>query len=823
MANVTRRNFLQATAVAGGMVGLAGCNAGTGTTGSAADPLAAPAADKYPIDPDGDGVEAKWSSETSRKDKWTRVANPDGGAELGVMDTAKIIQVDGYAFRDMNGNGKLDLWEDWRQPAEERARALAESLSIEEIDGLMWHPTFGGTGTPGDDVLEDVDKGMRVALSRANAGESNYVDAINWVNTIQEACEKSSSGIPYMNSTDPYGTNGVPDPHCLAVAFDTDLWRRAGMFAGRYWRSMGYHIDLGPQVDVATNPIWARTSGTVCEDPATNRDFCRAYAGGLQSTWGDDDATDDKGWGKDSIAAMLKHYVASSCSEGGRDDHADAGKYDVFPGDNFEAHLIPFLDGGLHLDSKTGQMAAVMPNYGIAYSEDEAYGPNVAGAYNKRNLGILRNAGWDGMITTDWGVFLDGEKAWGMEDLTQPERFVKLMDATVDQVGNDFVPDDAMSAFELMKDEMGEEKATEKFRDSGRRILTVMGNLGLFDNPYNDREDAKEILDSEAMKSFAQEAKAKCVVMLKNAGNVISKDGISGKPKCYIPQKLSSGGGLSFFGGGTSTFSLAIDEDAANELFDVVTDTVGEPTGVAQSFGPDANQGESTEKVYQDSDCVRAGAEELADCQYAFLVLSAPRSSNDASASADADSTGYNPVSLQYRPYTATNAREVSIGGNIVDGVKENRSYKGKTCTCDSESDLDFVISVKESLPEGAKLVVAFEGATPMCFHEIEPYCDVILWSQSNTAPDFSSTYTDILAGKTEPTGLLACQMPKDMDAVEAQLEDVPRDMDCYTDSEGNTYDFCFGLNWSGVIDDERTKTYKAAPLTKPETEVIPG
>ena len=71
-----------------------------------------------------------------------------------------------------------------------------------------------------------------------------------------------------------------------------------------------------------------------------------------------------------------------------------------------------------------------------------------------------------------------------------------------------------------------------------------------------------------------------------------------------------------------------------------------------------------------------------------------------------------------------------------------------------------------------------------------------------------------------EPTGLLQFQMPKDMDTVEAQLEDVPRDMDCYTDSEGNTYDFCFGLNWSGVIDDERTKTYKAAPLTKPEAEV---
>ena len=49
-------------------------------------------------------------------------------------------------------------------------------------------------------------------------------------------------------------------------------------------------------------------------------------------------------------------------AKGGRNDHNDAGKYDVFPGDNFEAHLIPFLDGGLNLESETGQMAAVMPN-----------------------------------------------------------------------------------------------------------------------------------------------------------------------------------------------------------------------------------------------------------------------------------------------------------------------------------------------------------------------------------------------------------------------------------------------------------------------------
>ena len=59
-------------------------------------------------------------------------------------------------------------------------------------------------------------------------------------------------------------------------------------------------------------------------------------------------------------------------------------------------------------------------------------------------------------------------------------------------------------------------------------------------------------------------------------------------------------------------------------------------------------------------------------------------------------------------------------------------------------------------------------------------------------------------------------QMPESMLAVEKQLEDVPRDMDCYTDSDGNTYDFGFGLNYKGQIDDERTKKYCVDVLTKP-------
>ncbi len=294
MANVTRRNFLQAAAIAGGMVGLAGCNAGTGTTGSAADPLAAPAADKYPIDPDGEKVEAKWSSETSRKDKWTRVTNPDGGAELGVMDTAKIIQVDGYAFKDMNGNGKLDLWEDWRQSPEDRAKALAESMSAEEILPLMWHNGCNSTTAPlADDDAASLQAGMRAGVSRAQAAPDNYVEAINWINAVQEECEKSAYGIPYLNSTDQYQNFDIPDNDGLVASMDMDIIRRAAKVQAKVWRATGVRCLLGPQIDISTNPTYCRYSGSASEDPALNRDFARAFITGLQSTFGDDACTDD--------------------------------------------------------------------------------------------------------------------------------------------------------------------------------------------------------------------------------------------------------------------------------------------------------------------------------------------------------------------------------------------------------------------------------------------------------------------------------------------------------------------------------------------------
>ncbi|MBQ3267115.1 MAG: glycoside hydrolase family 3 C-terminal domain-containing protein [Atopobiaceae bacterium] len=850
MAKLTRRNFLAGSALAAAAAGLVACNnaapADGGTEGGDAAPAddiyAAPDASAYPIEPDGEGVEALYETKESRSG-FIIYTNPNG-VEIGVANAAKMIQVNGLAFRDANGDGKLDLYEDWRQSDEDRAVSLAAQMTGEEIIPLMWHDGFTSSAVPLDEATtEKLGQGLRAGVSRANSNLNSYATDIKWVNAIQQWCEENDKfGIPYMNSTDPYQLYSIPDNHCLVSSFDPELWKKSGRYTGRAWRACGLRVNLGPQVDIGTNVVWTRLGGSICEDPAANRDVAKFFGGGMQSTWGDDACTDDKGWGKDSVAIMLKHYVGAGAVEGGRNDHNDAGKYDVFPGDNFNAHLVPFLDGGLKLESTTGKMAAVMPNYGIAYTEDESLGPIWGGAYNARNIGILRNAGWDGMVTTDWQILRPtdfGDRAHGVKDMTEGQRFKKLIDATVDQVGGDWAPEIGLEGYKLYKEANGEEAATARLQQSAAHIFTVMNHVQLFDNPYSDTEYAKTVLEDAAAAEFGQECSNKSIVMLKNKGNVLSAAGITGKPKCYIPTLLKGGSG--FFDTTPKHFELAIDPELANELFTVVTETY--PAEVPQDeahekqqtqMGPMASEPDPNapkEYEYNAGDLVAPSAEELASCEYVVYIMASPNTGagepgggmfGAAPADTPADQK-YLPISLQYRPYTADTARDPSLAGDIVDGAKENRSYKGKSVTASNEGELDTLLSLREAMPN-AKIILIVEGTNnAQCFHEIEPSADAILWSWASSGRAFGPAYGRILKGEVEPSALLPCQMPASMEAVEASLEDVPRDLEVYVDSEGNAYDFCFGLNWSGVIDDERTAIYKAAPLTEPETEVKPG
>ena len=147
----------------------------------------------------------------------------------------------------------------------------------------------------------------------------------------------------------------------------------------------------------------------------------------------------------------------------------------------------------------------------------------------------------------------------------------------------------------------------------------------------------------------------------------------------------------------------------------------------------------------------------------------------------------------------------MSIAGGDPSEKSTNRSYKDRTEHSSNIDDMYLVQNTKKAM--GDKPVIVIVAAErPFVPADIEPWADALLigFGVSNNA------LLDIISGAAEPYGLLPCQLPADMRTVEEQCEDVPRDMRCYVDSEGNTYDFAYGLNWKGRINDKRVKKYSA-------------
>ena len=167
---------------------------------------------------------------------------------------------------------------------------------------------------------------------------------------------------------------------------------------------------------------------------------------------------------------------------------------------------------------------------------------------------------------------------------------------------------------------------------------------------------------------------------------------------------------------------------------------------------------------------------------------------------------------------------EISDGyyGSTTQEVKEDRSYTGQSVgQADNYVDYELLQYVKNTVSEDCKTIVVMGMSSVGCmvWSEVEPLADAILMYYNGMSSVYGQeSIANIVTGHTEPSALLPMQQPASMEAVEAQQEDVPRDVECYVDSDGNTYDFAFGLNWSGVIDDERVATYSAEPLTTPET-----
>ena len=724
----------------------------------------------------------KWSEQ--QVDSFVLVTQEDGPTlSYSPQSGVKLLTEDGYAFKDLNRNDSLDAYEDWRLSPQERAADLASKLSKEEIAGLMLYSSH--QAVPSAELTEDQKKFLSKDHLRAvliTSVESPRT-AAQWNNQMQAFIEGLDHGIPANTSSDPRheakatteynaGAGGHisqwPTSLGLAATFDPQLMYRFGEIASEEYRALGIATALSPQVDIATDPRWTRFSGTFGEDPLLATEMARAYCDAFQTT------PDTRGWGMRSVNAMVKHWYGYGAQEGGRDSHFASGKYAVYPGNNLAEHKLSFIDGAFKLEGGTEMASAVMPIYSILWNQDPS-GENVGGSYSQWLIQkqLREEARFEGVVCTDWGITKDmkvldspmGGKPWGVESLTEAERHYKILQAGVDQYGGNNEIGPVLAAYDMWAKAQGEKSARQRFEQSARRLLLNVFRVGLFEHPYLDPEASEKIVGNPQFMREGYEAQLKSVVMLKNHDNKTLP--MDKKYKVYVPKRhFPAIPGL--WGG--------ISEEKTVEPIDLAL----------------------VRKYYE-------VVEQPEQADFAICLIEEPSTGFGYSAAdVKRGGNGYVPYSLQYDDYKAVDARSVSIAGGDPMEKFTNRSYKGKTVKAYNRDDMLMVSETKRAMGE-KPVIVILETGRPVVLSEIEPKADAILVSFNVQ----HQALLDIISGKNEPSALLPMQMPADMKTVEEQNEDVPRDMRCYQDADGNTYDFAFGLNWQGVIKDERVKNYK--------------
>ena len=708
--------------------------------------------------------------------------SPDSGVQ--------ILTVDGYAFKDLNRNGELDPYEDWRLASAERAADLSSKLETEKLTGLMLYSSA-------IDVNEDTLSQKTISSLQKNNLRHMLIRTVKdprtsaaWSNSLQAFCEREPWGIPANNSTDPrnypngsattgaykHEPDGEYDPDGrsniskwprevgLAATFDMDVVRTHGEVVSAEYRALGITTALSPQTDLSTEPRWRRFYATFTEDPALSRDIVREYCDAFQTTEGS-----RTGWGAQSVNCMVKHWPGGGTGEGGRDAHFSTGKFGVYPGGNFRGQLTPFVEGAFKLKGKTAKASAVMPYYTIAVGQDPS-GKNVGNGFSRYIIGdLLRGEyAYDGVVCTDWGivgtykyVYDHKGKPWGVETLGPAEKRLLCFEAGVDQLGGVSSNEFNLEAYRMWEEKYGAESARERFELSARRLLKNIFNVGLFENPYVDPAYAESTVGCEKFVAEGYDAMLKSIVMLKNKALPVE-----GRLKVYEPLRQVSGG-LTHWQKPIEPYDeYPISKEMLGAYYDVV--------------------------------------ETPEEADFAIVSIKSPIGHWGYIMPNDEYPNGhYQPISLQYRPYPASNARAQSIGFGDPAEEGNNRSYRGRTETTSNEFDLETVIRTKEQMG-GKPVIVVVATDRPFVAAEIEPYADAILL----TFGVDNKAVMDIVSGRFEPYGLLPFQMPADMETVEAQCEDLPHDMVCYKDSEGNEYDFAFGLNWKGRINDSRTKKY---------------
>ena len=445
------------------------------------------------------------------------------------------MTIGGLTFKDLNANGRLDPYEDWRLPIAARVRDLVARMTLEERAGMLLINTLnaepgGRIPERGVKLIQD-EKMTRFVFRNTvtpnpqppgpggrGAGfagvEVSAYEAAQFTNLVQELAEGTRLGIPVIfksNARNHYERDaraGIntgagafsewPKEPGLAAMRDTALIGEFGRIMRQEWTSIGLRGMYGYMADLATEPRWFRIHETFGEDADLTSSIITSLVKNIQG----------ERLGPGGVAMTLKHFPGGGPQAGGADSHYAFGKNQSHPSGDLAYQLKPFRA------AIAAGVSSIMPAYGIPVGVK--YAPNDVGMAFSRGLltSLLRDTlHFTGNLNSDTGII--GTRAWGLESKSVDDQIAIAVNAGVD----------VLSGFESNAQIVGLVKSGKiseaRLDDAVKRLLSEAFQLGIFEDPYVDPARAAYLVGNRAFQMRADVAQRKSIVLLQNQGGTL--------------------------------------------------------------------------------------------------------------------------------------------------------------------------------------------------------------------------------------------------------------------------------------------------------------
>ncbi len=741
----------------------------------------------------------------------------ENGPTIGVT-TCGVIVKDGLFFKDMDNDGVLSPYEDWRNSHEVRAADMVKHLPLHQQAGLvlntLWNTPLsmtreGAKDENGNiipskvfkryDPTEPEAKGILPGVSmrvddsqvleqklaagvyrgemRAEAGVAALYHNLGTQYVEYEACQ-GGVAIPYSLHTNPINI-GYPDFLGFGAAVmgdgNYDIVYNMADTDRKIMAACGLNIMYGPQIDVSTDPRWPRNSGTYGERPEVTAGIARELVRGYHDG--------DKGLKKGSIALTIKHFPGDGPAENGFEPHLPIGQWRLYPTEgSMEKYHLPPFQAAFDMNA-----SAIMPDYSRICNDGRSVpqyykgkltsSETVPSTYSKELITDLARdtMGFNGYVNSDSGI--TSVQIYGVEHLTLPERYAKAISAGTDVIGGNSDSENIVAAVE-----QGLLPKADLDRANYRRLLSLFQQERV-DNPYLDPDDADRVRaeNFEGAKKAAYKACQKEVVLAKNHGNVLPMQ--KGK-KVYV-----------------AAFS-------------------GEDAGavIAQMMGAGVAGEDNTEKMRRQlAAMLQAKGYEIVDnpeeCDYAYLHIW-PQQNNIVFVQRSM------PV-LELVEGFMHEEREVNKSQKKTGNLIEINTLRG----------IGKIPALAETVHRcGGKVIATCVVCNPWILSNLEPYVDGMTF-QYTVSPvamgNALGAQMDVLSGDFNPTGKMSltmvscpeviaitekeidgvvreiCASPNDVPGYDkdqyidpAILAKVPGGSYAYCDADGNYYRSGFGLHY---------------------------